>query len=254
MTDYPQAPVTVNHVEPVPRRIRAFLGGELVLDTTRALYVWEWPGYPQYYVPRDDVRAELLVDEGTVQQTRRGPARHFGLKAGATERPAAARLLEQSPVEGLTGTFRFQWDALDSWFEEDEQVFVHPRNPYTRLDVLRSSRHIRVEFDGELLAESRSPLLLFETGLPTRFYLDRTDVRFDNLEPSNTVTACPYKGTTSEYWSARRDPASADLAWSYNFPTREVLPIAGLVAFYNERVDLTVDGERLARPRTHFSV
>jgi uncharacterized protein (DUF427 family) len=253
VTDYPLALVPVNHVEPVPRRIRAFAGGELILDTTRDRYVWEWPGYPQYYIPRADVRDDLLVDEGTIQQTRRGPARVFGIKAGTAERPGAARLLEQSPVDGLDGTFRFKWDALDAWFEEDEQVYVHPRNPYTRVDVLRSSRAVRVELDGELLAESSSALLLFETGLPTRYYFDRTAVRFEHLAPSETVTACPYKGTTSEYWSARHDPTHTDLAWSYHFPTREVLPIAGLVAFYNERVDVSVDGERFERPQTPFS-
>ncbi|MGW4297850.1 DUF427 domain-containing protein, partial [Micromonospora chersina] len=149
---------------------------------------------------------------------------------------------------------RFDWAALDAWFEEDEEVFVHPRNPYSRVDALRSTRHVRVELDGTVLAESTSPVLVFETGLPTRYYLGRTDVRFGHLVPSRTRTACPYKGRTSGYWSVRAgDRLHPYLAWSYDFPTAALLPIAGLVAFYNEKVDLVVDGERLPRPRTHFS-
>jgi uncharacterized protein (DUF427 family) len=95
---------------------------------------------------------------------------------------------------------------------------------------------------------------VFETGLPTRYYLPRTALRSSVLEPSETVTECPYKGRTSAYWSVRAGGAvHRDLAWSYDFPTRELLPIAGLVAFYDEKVDITLDGVRLERPTTHFS-
>jgi len=138
-------------------------------------------------------------------------------------------------------------------------VFVHPRDPYTRVDALRSDREVRVELDGVVLADSRSPVMVFETGLPTRYYVNRTDVRFEHLIPSGTVTACPYKGTTSAYWSVQtggpdnRGPVHKDLAWAYDFPTRQLLPIAGLVAFYNEKVDTFLDGQLLDRPRTHFS-
>ena len=122
------------------------------------------------------------------------------------------------------------------------------------MDALRSSRTVRVELDGVLLAESSSPVLVFETGLPTRYYVNRTDVRFEHLVPSATVTSCPYKGTTSAYWSVQADGTlHKDLAWAYDFPTRQLLPIAGLVAFYNEMVDTYLDGERLDRPQTHFS-
>ncbi len=158
------------------------------------------------------------------------------------------------PFDGLSGTVRFEWDALDAWYEEDEQVFVHPRSPYTRVDALRSTRTVRVELDGIVLAESSAPVLVFETGLPTRYYLDRTAVDFTRLIRTGTVTACPYKGTTSDYWSVRAGgTVAADLAWSYSFPTRQLLPIAGLIAFYNEKVDLFLDGQQLERPRTHFS-
>ncbi|MET8354816.1 DUF427 domain-containing protein [Micromonospora sp. NPDC005206] len=143
---------------------------------------------------------------------------------------------------------------MDSWFEEDEEVFVHPRNPYARVDAMRSTRRVRVELDGVVLAESASPVLVFETGLPTRYYLNRTEVAFGHLVPSETTTSCPYKGRTSRYWSVRVDgTVHPDLAWSYSFPTSALLPIAGLIAFYNEKVDLIIDGERLTRPKTHFS-
>ena len=149
---------------------------------------------------------------------------------------------------------RFEWDALDAWFEEDEEVFVHPRNPYSRVDALRSTRAVRVELEGVLLAESSSPVLVFETGLPTRYYLNRTEVNFEHLAPSATVTACPYKGKTTGYWSVRiGETVYPDLAWAYDFPTRQLLPIAGLIAFYNEKVDILIDGRPVDRPVTHFS-
>jgi len=249
--DHPSKLVPTNHVEPVPRRIRAFLAGQVVVDTVEARYVWEWPGFPLYYVPLADVRRDLLVDEGTSEQTPRGTLRHHGLHVGDVRRPGAAKLVTAPAVAGLEGTVRLEWSALDAWFEEDEQVFVHPRSPYVRVDALRSTRTVRVEWRGVVLAESSSPIMVFETGLPTRFYLDRTDVDFTKLVASDTVTACPYKGTTSGYWSARVDGRDhPDVAWSYDFPTRELLPIAGLVAFYNEKVDIFLDGERLERPRS----
>jgi len=253
MSDYPAAITTVNHVEPVPRRIRAFLGGEKVLDTSEALYVWEWPNYPQYYVPLADVRQDLLDPEGHTQQTGRGVVEVRGLRVGDLHRPRAARVLAESPIAGLSGTVRFDWAAMDAWFEEDEQVFVHPRSPYTRVDALRSNRPVRVELDGAVLADAGSSVMVFETGLPTRYYLTRTEVDFAHLIPTGTVTACPYKGTTSGYWSVRAGGTNhPDLAWSYDFPTRQLLPIAGLIAFYNEKVDITLDGQRLHRPQTHF--
>jgi uncharacterized protein (DUF427 family) len=254
MNDYPASPVPVNHVAPVPRRIRAMVGGETVVDTTRARYVWEWANYPQYYIPRHDVRAEVLIDEGHREASPRGEVDWLALRVAGVIRPHAARLLRRSSIEGLEGTVRFEWAALDAWFEEDEQVFVHPRSPYVRVDALRSTRTVRVEVDGVVLAASSTPILVFETGLPTRYYLNRTEVDFTHLVPTATVTACPYKGTTSGYWSARiADRVHPDLAWSYDFPTRQLLPVAGLVAFYNERVDTFVDGEALQRPVTHFS-
>lgn len=253
MSDYPQMIVPVNHIEPVPRRVRAFLGGELVLDTTRAIYVWEWPNYPQFHIPIADVTAAMLVDEQHEQRLSRGSAQRYGLRVGQIDRPASLRVYGEDSLEGLAGMARFEWEALDAWFEEDERVFVHPRNPYTRVDALRSTRAVRIELDGVALAESRSPVMVFETGLPTRYYVNRTEVNFEHLVESDTVTSCPYKGRTSGYWSIRvGDALYPDRAWAYDFPTPALAPIAGLIAFYNEQVDITLDGVRLERPTTHF--
>jgi len=253
VSDYPKTITPVNHVEPVPRRIRALLGGETVFDTAAASYVWEWPFYPQYYIPIADVRRDLLVAEG-VHDSSRGAVEVYGLRVKDIHRPRAARLLTESSVQGLSGTVRFEWAALDAWFEEDERVFVHPRNPYTRVDAVRSTRSVRIELDGMVLADSSSPVMVFETGLPTRYYLNRTEIDFAHLVPTGTVTECPYKGTTSGYWSVRvRETVHPDLAWCYDFPTRALSGIAGLIAFYNEKVDILLDGQLLTRPTTHFS-
>ena len=148
-------------------------------------------------------RPRLLVDENHPQKLHRGTARRHGLEAGGVSRPGAASVYTDDALAGLAGTVRFDWAALDAWFEEDEEVFVHPRNPYTRVDALRSTRTVRVELEGVVLAESASPVMVFETGLPTRYYLNRTEVNFEHLVPSPTVTSCPYKGKTTGYWSVR---------------------------------------------------
>ena len=252
--DYPAMIAEVDRVEPVPRRVRAVLAGRTVVDTTRALYVWEWSGYPQFYIPVSDVATDVLVDEQHTQRLRRGVARRHGLRVDGTERPACARLYTETEIPGLTQTLRFDWDAMDAWYEEDEQVFVHPRNPYTRVDALRSRRPVRISLEGVVLAESDTPVMVFETGLPTRYYVDRNDVDFSHLRRTDTESQCPYKGRTSSYWSIRiGDTLHADLAWAYDFPTRALSPIAGLVAFYNEATDITLDGEMLQRPVTRFS-
>jgi uncharacterized protein (DUF427 family) len=223
VADYPKAITPVGHVEPVPRRIRAMLGGRWVIDTTDALYVWDWPFYPQYLIPEKDADVSA-VPKGVVRE------------------------------DEHAGYVRVEWGALDSWFEEDEEVFVHPRNPYTRVDALRSSRSVRVELDGVVLGESSAPVMVFETGLPARTYVERTGVHFEHLRPSDTSTDCPYKGRTTAYWSVQTERGLyPDVAWSYDFPTRQLLPVAGLVAFYDEQVDTFLDGELRERPRTHFS-
>jgi uncharacterized protein (DUF427 family) len=253
MPDYPKMIATVNLIEPVPRRVRATIGSVVVVDTVHALYVWESENYPQFYIPVADVNADVLVDEQHPQKLSRGTALRHGLQVGDISRPAAARIYTDDALEGLAGYVRFEWDSLDAWYEEDEQVFVHPRNPYVRVDALRSSRTVRVELEGVVLAESSAPVMVFETGLPTRYYLDRTSLRLEHLIPTDTVTSCPYKGNTSGYWAVSvNGTVHPDLAWAYDFPTRQLLPIAGLVAFYNEKVDLFIDDEPVPRPVTHF--
>ena len=217
--DYPQLLGERGLIEPAPRRVRGYFDQALVFDTTRAHYVWEIAYYPQYYIPTSDVRMELLHDENHIQKLQFGSSRLYSLTSAERTRPSAARVFDSGPV---AGSVRFEWDALD-WFEEDEPLILHPRNPYVRVDSLRSHRHIRVELDGVVLAETHSPVLLFETGLPTRFYIDRTDVDFSHLEPSKTESVCPYKGITSAYWTFRNgDAVYPDIAWAYDYPLREV--------------------------------
>jgi uncharacterized protein (DUF427 family) len=252
--DYPPPLSVVNQTAPVPRRIRAVFNKRVVVDTTSALYLWEWDRYPQYYIPIEDVDSESLVDEQHEERLSRGSARRYGLAVGSEARAGALRVYSEGALYGLAGRARFQWDAVDAWYEEDEQIYVHPRDPYTRVDAVRSTRHVRVEIEGVVLAESNSPVLVFETGLPTRYYLNPTEVDFSHLTPTDTVTGCPYKGTTSGYWTAEIGGRNyPDIAWTYSFPTRQLLPITGLIAFYNEKVDHIVDGMRLERPVTHFS-
>lgn len=223
---YPPHLSEAGFMAPCPRRIRATRDGATVIDSVSAVYVWEVPHYPAYYLPSEGVDASLIGLEST-------------------------QTFESGPFSGLV---HVDWDAVDSWFEEDEEVFGgHPRSPYARVDAIRSSRHIRVELDGIVLAESAAPVMLFETGLPTRHYVQRTDVFFSHLERSDTVTYCPYKGTTSDYWSATvGGKTHRDIAWSYAYPNVAVAAIAGLVAFYDERVDTFLDGVPVIRPRTKF--
>ena len=236
------------------KRIRAYLGGALVADTTRPLLVWEVPYYPTYYFPADDVRGELLQAEDTVKHSpSRGDGQTFTVRAGGKQAVAGALRYPESPIPELRELIRLEWNAMDAWFEEDEEVFVHPRDPHTRIDILASSRQVRVEVEGETIADSASPRLLFETGLPPRYYLPKTHVRMDLLERSDTITHCPYKGQ-AETWSVRAGGRlHEDLAWSYSTPLPESQKIAGLIAFYNEKVDLFVDGVLQERPSSKFA-
>ncbi|TCC33734.1 DUF427 domain-containing protein [Kribbella sindirgiensis] len=241
MSAYPEPLVPPGGIAPVPRRIRAILDDRVVLDTTDAIYLWEFPPYPQYYVPLADVADGVLTDTGETKEFAHGVARVHAAGSGH------AWVYDEGVAKDRV---RFQWDALDSWFEEDEEVFVHPRNPYARVDAVKSTRHIQVAADGLVLAESTATIIVFETGLPPRYYFPRTSVRLEHLTPSDTVTACPYKGRTSAYWSV---PSVPDVAWSYDFPTAPLLPVAGHVAFFDENVDVTIDGVLQDRPITPFS-
>jgi len=241
-------------IEDSPKRVRAFLAGQVVVDTTGAALVWEHSYYPTYYVPAGDVRAALVATGSTDHSPTLGEATLYDVSVpGTATAAAAARRYHDSPLEPLRDLVRLDWPAMDEWFEEDEPVYVHPRDPYTRVDILASSRRVRVELDGVVVAESGQPRILYETGLPPRYYLPLTDLRMDLLRPSGKQSACPYKGTAS-YWSvAVNGKLYEDLVWTYRSPLPESQKIAGLACFYNERVDLHVDGVALRRPRTHFA-
>ncbi|MFH1330818.1 MAG: DUF427 domain-containing protein [Actinomycetota bacterium] len=235
-------------VEPGSKRIRVAFGGQMVADTTAPLLVWEKPHYPVYYLPIGDVRTEFLAQTGSSRSPSRGEAVRYTVSAGGASAPDAAYRHPDSPIEEIRGHIAFDWDAMDHWFEENEEVYVHARDPYTRVDVLRSSRHVRVEIDGVTVADSTRPTLLFETGLPVRFYLPKTDVRPDLLRPGTTTTRCPYKGTASYHSVEVNGVLHEDVIWTYPFPAAEAAGIAGLLAFYDDRVDVFVDGERWERP------
>ncbi|WP_198035185.1 DUF427 domain-containing protein [Streptacidiphilus rugosus] len=261
--------------EPIDKRIRAVLDGGTVVDTTRAVLVWEPRRIvPSYAVPADDIAAELtpvgLVATDTADSTgarmpelsarpvldpsvpftvHSAEGRAADLRAGRRQLAGAA-FRPADPA--LDGYVVLDFRAFDTWYEEDELNVAHPRDPFHRIEVIPSSRHVRVELDGHVLAESSRPTLLFETMLPTRYYLPADDIRAE-LTPSSTRTWCAYKGEAS-YWSAAAgDRVVADIGWTYQEPRHDAAHVQGLVAFFNERLDFIVDGERAERPITPWS-
>jgi uncharacterized protein (DUF427 family) len=235
-------------VEPGAKRVRAYLAGELVVDTVHPLLVWEIPYYPSYYVPAADVVAELVPTGEVDHSPSRGDAAVVTVRTAGAEAPGGARRYDDSPIDELRDHVRLDWAAMDAWFEEDEEVFTHARSPYTRVDILPSSREVVVTLGDTELARSRRAHALFETGLPTRWYLPRVDVRMDLLAPSDTVTHCPYKGQAVHFSApvgGEGGPVT-DVAWSYPTPLPESERIAGLVSFYDDRVTVTVDGHTQA--------
>jgi uncharacterized protein (DUF427 family) len=212
----------------------------VILDSKRTLLVWEVPHYPQFYVPVADVRMERLTATQTKKPSKqRGEGHCFdvdGAAAAAWHYPDHAELKDH---------VRFEWDALDAWLEEEEEVFVHPHDPYKRIDILNSSRHIVVHVDGVKVADSHRPTLVFETGAAAvRYYVPKSDVRMELLTPTDLRTGCAYKGF-ARYWNVC---GKANLAWSYPAPLEGHTKLAGLVSFYNEHLDIDVDGVREQRP------
>lgn len=230
-------------VEEGHKRVRAYLDGHLVADSAHPLLVWEAPYYPTYYLPEEALRAELQPTGETDHSPSRGDAIVYDVVVpGDVVAPDAARRFPDSPIEELRHTVRLDWNAMSEWLEEDEPVYTHPRNPYTRVDILHSSRHVVVQVGGVTVADSVRPTILFETGTPVRYYLPLSDISTELLEPTDTVSHCPYKGTAA-YWSVRvGDQIHDDLVWTYRTPLPESQKIAGLACFYNDRVDLIVDG------------
>jgi uncharacterized protein (DUF427 family) len=245
--------------EPLDRRIRALLGGEAAVDSTRAVMVWEpWRIVPSYAVPVEDVRAALTPGttaenrpDGTILHPGVPFARHstpgttFDLEhAGQVRQGAAFRPADRD----LTGLVVLDFGAFDTWLEEDDELVSHVRDPYHRIEVRPSSREVQIDASGQLLARTTRPTLVFETHLPTRYYVPRADV-VAPVEPSSQVSACAYKGVAS-YWTIG---GVTDVAWSYERPLPDATRLAGLLGFWNELVDITVDGRRLARPDTRVS-
>lgn len=240
-------------IEPSHKRVRTYLAGQLVADTLHPVLVWEGPHYPVYYLPAADIRAELVPAGRTQHSPTRGEAEILDVKVASATAPGAALRYPESPLAELRGLVRLDWNAMSEWLEEDEPVYTHPRDPYTRVDILAGSRHIRVEVDGVTVADSRQPRILFETGLPPRYYVPLTDVRMNLLRPSATQTHCPYKGAAS-YWSVQAgERLHTDIVWIYRTPLPESQKVAGLACFYDEKVDVYLDGELQPRPKTHFS-
>jgi len=234
-------------VEDGNKRVRVFLKGALVADTLRPVLVWESPHYPAYYIPAGDVRADLKATGEVERSPSRGDGQVHDVHVAGEVAGGAGRTTPDSPIEELRGLVRFDFAAFD-WFEEDEPIYVHPRSPYTRVDILGSSRHLRVVLDGVTIAESQQPRILFETGLPARYYLPITDYAQELLKPSDSETHCPYKGTAG-YWSVQvGDKLYEDLVWIYRSPLPESQKIAGLAAVYNEKVDIYLDGVLQERP------
>ncbi len=260
--------------EPTGKRIRAVAGGRTVVDSTRAVLVWEPRRIvPSYAVPAGDVRGELAPAAAAAGGTENAGVPMPGLSSRAVLTPAnpfAAHTAEGQVVDvravgqdrpgagfrladpALAGYLVLDFGAFDRWYEEDEPSVAHPRDPFHRIDVLAGSRHVRLELDGQVLAESSRPMLLFETMLPARYYLPRQDIRAA-LSPSDTRTRCAYKGQ-AWYWSATAGGrVIPDIAWSYPEPLHDAAQLRGLTAFFDERVDVVVDGERQRRPITPWS-
>jgi uncharacterized protein (DUF427 family) len=252
----PPAPGQALYLEPTPKRIRVIVGGETVADSRRAMLLHESGHQPIYYFPPDDVRFELLQDSDRhTRCPKKGEASYYTIRAGDRVVEAGAWYYPD-PIKGappIKDLIAFYWDRVDRWLEEDEEVFVHPRDPYHRIDLRRTGSHIRVSLDGQVLAQSSETVVLFESNLPARWYMPRDDVLAE-LERSEKTTGCPYKGFAN-YYSIKLESGelAEDLVWVYEAPLEEVARIAGLLCFFNERVDIEVDGELQERPESPWS-
>jgi uncharacterized protein (DUF427 family) len=238
---------------PTPKRVRVYFEGQLIADS-RNVHLLRESAVPAYYFPESDVKTSLLVPSKLVKNSPlRGDASYWSVKVG--ERVAQdAVWTYRAPVAGaefLKGYVAFDWDKMDAWFEEKDQVFVHPRDPFLRIDTTHASQHVKVIVNGETVAESDDAVILLEPGQPIRYYLPIGDTRVELLRPSQRTSRCPYKGLANYYSMQVKGQAYDDIVWSYRAPTLESEPIAGMVSFYNERVDaILVDGKELPKPRS----
>jgi len=242
--------------DPVPYRVRAIVEREVVADSRRARLLHETGRLPVYYFPADDLRDDLLEPAETRTHCPwKGDATYRSIRVAGRVVPDAVWEYEHPIDEAsfLRGHVALEWNAVDEWFAEDSQLFGHPRDPYQRIDVWDTSQHVRVVVAGEVVADSRRARMLVETGLPPRYYLPLDDVRFELLEPSAKKTRCAYKGSAS-YWHVRaRGTFEDDLAWTYRDPQHDAEPVRDRVSFFNERVELELDGAVQERPQTQWS-
>jgi uncharacterized protein (DUF427 family) len=252
----PPPPGRALYLEPSAKRIRVIVNGATVADSHRTLIVHESGHQPVLYFPREDVDARHLEpSDRHTHCPKKGDASYHTIRVGDAVVDAGAWYYPD-PLPGahaLRDHIAFYWNRMDAWFEEAEEIFGHPRDPYHRIDVRRSDRHVRISLDGETLAETTRAVALFESNLPTRWYVPREDVRA-RLEQTPTTTVCPYKGTASYHTVALQNGETAkDLIWFYPDPFPEAAPIKDLVCFFNERVDVELDGELQERPESPWS-
>ena len=245
------------HIVEVPKRLRVIFGGETIADSRRVLLLREAHCLPVYYFVKDDVRTDLLTPtDFKTTCPYKSDASYWTLKVRdrVAENAAWSYLEPPSNCAAIKGCFSFEWAKMDRWHEEEEEVFVHARDPYKRIDALQSSRYVRVEIAGETIAETHRPTIVIEPGHPLRYYIRGEDLHMDVLEPSPTRSRCPYKGIAA-YWSAwLHGKRYTDICWSYVEPTRESLKIKDLVCFFQEReAVIHVDGEQLPALRTKWS-
>jgi uncharacterized protein (DUF427 family) len=242
-------PAHVLFWNPSPKRVRASFEGETVVDSRRAKLLHETGLAPVWYFPLDDVRTDLL--EPTERHTTcpfKGEASYWSIRVGDRTAENAAwsypEPLDSAPP--LAGHVAFYGDAVDDWFEEDERVIGHPRDPYHRIDVRRGSQHVRVRVGDMVVADSTRPRLLFETGLPTRYYLPEDDLLTGLLQPSSTTTVCPYKGVAAyRSFGGSDGQGHDDVAWTYPEPFPDAVPVAGHWCFLGDGVETEVDGQPL---------
>jgi uncharacterized protein (DUF427 family) len=232
------------------RRVRPYVQGHLVADAGEPLLAWEHGYFPVHLFAPEEVEVELVPAGPGPRSKVFGPSQVLDVVIGDLVVAGAAVQYPQAPDPVMREHTLFRWDAMTTWLEEDEVVHSHARSPYVRVDALPSSRHVEVRFNGVLVADSRRPVVLFETGLPARYYLPRVDVRMDLLTATATTSHCPYKGAASYWTLAVGDRELRDVAWGYDTPLDEARRLAGLVVFWPEKdaaLEMTVDGVRVGQ-------
>jgi len=231
------------HHEHTARRYRVIFNRVTIADTINAQFVWEHKWYPFAYIPLKDVKHEYLSkpEQERVASERIkkfGNAEVLKLQVNGKNTEGVTKLVDGD----LKDYIKFEFDDMDAWFEEDTPIYVHPKDPYKRVDVLPSTRHIEVKIDGITVADTHNPTLLLETLLPTRYYMPKTALKWEYLEDSKTITKCPYKGEANYYSVNIKGKKHEDVIWWYKYPASESLGIIGLACFYNSKVDIYIDG------------